>query len=159
MNLDWTHILGLLLGGGSCLYLLIDKLFSRRQSNANARDTEVVTFDKEMDAIRRIKLDMIADVQEMREQLKKEQALAQESVSGELNNLKKKVEEEQALAKKREDLLLKQIGVLNSTIQGQAKQINKMLMYWQLLCDRDCDKRHVPKCPLNKLEDGSSKTV
>lgn len=147
MNLDWTHIIGLLLGGGSVLYLIVDKLFSRRQSNANARDTEVVTFDKEMDAIRRIKLDMIADVQEMRENAKKERELAMSSISGEVNALKQQIVELEKQAKVREELFLKQITMLNETIQTQASQINKMTMYWQLLCDVDCGKRHVPKCP------------
>lgn len=145
--MDWTQILSISLAGGSCLYLIIEKLFSRSQDNAKAHSAKVVSFDQEMEAIRKIKMDMINDVQDMRENTKKERELAMSSISGEVNALKQQIEELEKQAKLREELFLKQITMLNETIQTQASQINKMTMYWQLLCDVDCGKRHVPKCP------------
>lgn len=158
IEMDWTQLLTTLLSGGTVIYLIVDKLFSRRKDNAEAHGSMVVSFDKEMDSLRKIRLDMIEDVQKMREQLKLEHAKAKESISGEVGELRNTITELKHESANREAMYMKQFVLLNTTIQKQAVQINKMTMYWQLLCDRDCSRRHVPTCPLTKDENESEAT-
>lgn len=160
MEIDWVQVITTFFAGGSVVYLAIEKVFARKQDNAVAHGTMVASFDQEMESLRKIRLDMINDVQDMRDQYKAEKEKTSKSISGEVESLRNQIAEEHDVAKQRDELFTKQIGILNVTVQKQADQINKMTMYWQLLCDVDCNNRHVPKCPLSKLNtDGKTETV
>lgn len=157
MEINWVQLILGLASGGTTIYLIIDKLFSRKQDNAIAHGTMVASFDKEMESLRKIRLGMIEDVETMRLQVNAERDKLETTISceveglkGQVESLKDKLEEEHKESKEREQLLLQQLSLVQSIVQNQSEQINKMLMYWQLLCDVDCSKRHVPVCPLGK---------
>lgn len=159
MDFDLTQIITATISGGTVLYLIVDKLFSKKKDNAEAHGTMVASFDKEMESLRKIRLDMIEDVNVMREQLKAEQEKVSNSISGEVEILKQKIVDMKQASEKKEEQLLCQLDSFGETIQAQASQISRMVMYWKLLCDRECNKRHVPLCPFKEIEDAEDKPI
>lgn len=144
-----------LLSGGTVVYLIVDKIFSRKNDNAIAHTTEVASFEKEMSVIRSIHLEFLDDVNKARESLKNEHAQETNSMTTEIKDLKSqitelktKLSEEQKTTRSIEGQYLEHLTQLNETIQSQSSQISKMATFLHLLCDKDCDDRHIPNCPI-----------
>ena len=154
--MDWVQLVTGVMSGGTVMYLIVEKLFSRKKDSAEAHGTMVASFDKEMESLRKIRLDMIEDVSSMQRKVREEREKLTTSISGEVSLLKKQLADSQDAAEKREEQFMQQFIQLGETVQEQAKQLNKMIMYWQLLCDRDCKNRHVPACPLKISDNGEA---
>lgn len=144
-----------LLSGGTVVYLVIDKLFSRKKDNALAHTSEVESFDKEMSVIRKIHLEFLDDVNKARESLKSESAEETEKMSVEIvglrsqiSELKSQLVEEQKITRKIEGQYLDHLAQMNETVQNQSQQITRMSAFLHLLCDKECDERHTPNCPI-----------
>lgn len=150
---EWLSLITGSLSGGTVVYLIVDKMFSRKKDSAEAHGSMVVSFDKEMEALRRIRLDMIEDVNSMREKAREEREKLTNSISSEVAQLKRQLIESQEESQKREELFMGQLLKLGATVKSQAAQINKMIKCWQLLCDVECESRHVPVCPIKSIDD------
>lgn len=149
--MDWTQLILGLTSSGAIGYLLIEKFFSRKKDSAEAHQAMVVSFDKEMEALRKIRLDMIEDVSTMRIDIKAQQKESEQSLNTQITLLKSEVTRVQSEAARRESVYLEQFKEISKTVHTQAKQINKMVSYWQLLCDKeDCKDRNTPRCPFNE---------
>lgn len=157
--LDWSILIPSVLSGGTVAYLVVDKLFSRKKDNAEAHGAEVASFNTEITTIRQIKLDMLEDIRKEREEAQVELQKSKASISGEVSSLKDQVVSLQEVVSNMvkaqsnsDELHAKQLLQLSKTIQVQSEHINKIAMYWRYLCDRDCDERHMPVCPLISAE-------
>lgn len=143
------------LSGGTVVYLVVSKMFSRKNDNAIAHTTEVASFEKEMNVIRTIHLEFLEDVNKARESLKNEHDEETKSMTTEIldlkdqiGTLKSQLSEEQKTTRSIEGQYLDHLTQLNETIQSQSSQISKMATFLHLLCDKECDERHIPNCPI-----------
>lgn len=150
-----TNVLVPVLSGGTVLYLIVDKVFSRKKDVADAHSSEVASFEKEMQVIRKIHLDFLDDVAKAKEELQIDTDNSARSHVREINDFREQISQlRKQLLKSQEqsakviEQSSKRLLQLNETIQGQNDQIAKMNTYLHLLCDKDCAERHVPNCPL-----------
>lgn len=144
-----------LLSGGTVIYLVVSKLFSIKNDRAIAHNTEVTSFEKEMSVIRNIHLEFLNDINQARESLKKEQVEEDKAMTGKISELNTKIaelklqlSEEQKTTRSIEGQYLLHLTQMNETIQSQSTQISKMAAFLHLLCDKECDERHTPNCPM-----------
>lgn len=150
-----TNVLVPVLSGGTVLYLIVDKVFSRKKDRADAHSSEVASFEKEMQVIRKIHLDFLDDVTKAKqdiasgtEQSSKTYLREIANLHEQISQLRKQLIQSQEQSAKVIEQSSKRLLKLSETIQGQNDQITKMNTYLHMLCDKDCADRHVPNCPL-----------
>lgn len=108
-----------------------------------------------MSVIRKIHLEFLDDVNKARESLKSESVEETEKMSVEIvglrsqiSELKSQLVEEQKITRKIEGQYLDHLAQMNETVQNQSQQITRMSAFLHLLCDKECDERHTPNCPI-----------